>query len=338
MLVENSAAVLARRNSARQVGLVAAVVQLGQRVQQRTRHRVAGEEQQVHLVLLDRLPYLVGIEFRCQHRGLAREDRHPGSRLCCPVDHRRDRVADHRRILCGGLGQVVLVLHELTRREVGAAEQHPVDVLVAPHHALGETGGAAGVEQVDVVGAALAEVADGRSLLERGVELDTAVALIVVVAAVLDRQDGLDVGRLGQHVGHPVGVPPLVHQRDHVRVLEQILQLALDVAEVDVHQNGARLHDAQHRDHDLDAVPAVQPDLVVLLHPLVAQVVGQAVGLLLQLGVGELFVAGNEGDTVRHGVDGVLGEIGNVQGHSTKLERVTFPDKSVASTLEGGPS
>ncbi len=108
-----------------------------------------------------------------------------------------------------------------------------------------------------------------------------------------------------------------MHQRDHVRVLEQVLQLALDVAEVDVDQDRARLDDAEHRDHDLDAVAAVQPDLVVLLDALVDEVVGQAIGLLLQLGVGELFVATDEGDTVRHGVDGVLGKIGNVQGHRT---------------------
>ena len=161
---------------------------------------------------------------------------------------------DHRRVLRGRLGEVVLVLDGLARREVGAAEQHSVDVLVAPHHALGEAGGAAGVEQVDVVGAALAEVALRRALLQRGVELDAAVALVVVIAAVLDHQDGLDVRRLGQHVGHPVGVAALVHERDHVGVVEQVLQLALDVAEVDVDQDRAGLDDAEHRDDDLDAV------------------------------------------------------------------------------------
>ena len=59
------------------------------------------------------------------------------------------------------------------------------------------------------------------------------------------------------------------------------------------------------------------PTLSSFLTPWSMQVVGEAVGLLLQLGVGQLFVAADEGDTVRHGVDGVLGEIGNVQGHST---------------------
>jgi hypothetical protein len=45
--------------------------------------------------------------------------------------------------------------------------------------------------------------------------------------------------------------------------------------------------------------------------------VSEAVRLHLQLGVSELFVAADEGDTVRHSVDGVLGKIGNVQGHGT---------------------
>ena len=93
------------------------------------------------------------------------------------------------------------------------------------------------------------------------------------------------------------------------------LQFALDVAEVDVDEDGAGLHDAEHRDHDFDAVAAVQSDLVVLLDALVDEVVGEAVGLLLQLGVRELLVTADQGNTVRHSVDGVLGEIGNVQGH-----------------------
>ena len=80
------------------------------------------------------------------------------------------------------------------------------------------------------------------------------------------------------------------------------------------------------------------PTLSSFLHALVDEIVGQAVGPLLQLGVGELFVPGYDGDTVWHGVDGVLGKIGDIQGHGTKLERVTFRDKSVATKLEGGSS
>lgn len=154
-------------------------------------------------------------------------------------------------------------------------------------------------------------------------------------------------GRVGENVGDPVGVAAFVHQRDHVGVVEQVAKFALHVTEVDVHQDGARLHDAQHRDHDLDAVAAVQADLVVLLHALIDQVVREAVGLILQLGVGQLLIAADNGDTVRHGVDGVLGEIGNIQGHGRKLERVTFLDKltpdgqkevAAVATVESDPT
>ncbi|OBI79775.1 hypothetical protein A5663_18590 [Mycobacterium sp. E740] len=121
----------------------------------------------------------------------------------------------------------------------------------------------------------------------------------------------------GQHVGDAVGIPAFMHQRHHVGVLEEVLQLAFDVAEVHVDEDRAGLHDAEHRDHDLDAVAAVQPDLVVLLDALVDEVVGQPVGLVLQLGVGQLVVAADQGDAVWHGIDGVLGEIGDVQSHGT---------------------
>ena len=60
-----------------------------------------------------------------------------------------------------------------------------------------------------------------------------------------------------------------------------------------------------------------RPTLSSFLHALVDEVVGEAVGLLLQLGIGQLFVARDQGDAVRHGVDGVLGKIGNIQGHRT---------------------
>ena len=208
-----------------------------------------------------------------------------------------------------------------------------------PHHTLREPGGAAGVQQIDVVRAAFTEITLGRGLFEGRIELDAAVALVIPifwVTAVLHHQHGLHVRCLGQHVGDAVGVAPLVHQGHHVGVLEQVLQLALDIAEVDVDQNGARLDDAEHRDNDLDAVAAVEPDLVVLLDALVDEVVGELVGLLLQLAVGQLVVTADQGDTIWHGVDGVFGKVCNVQGHGTKLERVTFRDKSVASMQEGG--
>src|ERR1700733_5346785 len=106
-------------------------------------------------------------------------------------------MTDHRRIGSGSLGQVVLVLDEFACGEVGSTEQHPVDVLVAPHHAFGESGGTAGVQQVDVIGAARAEVTLRRAVGGRGVELDAAIALISAVGnvgSVVDHQDRLHVG------------------------------------------------------------------------------------------------------------------------------------------------
>ena len=60
-----------------------------------------------------------------------------------------------------GLLGLVVLLQRLAGVEVDAAAEHPPEVLVAPHHALGEAGGAAGVDDVQVVGAALVEVALG---------------------------------------------------------------------------------------------------------------------------------------------------------------------------------
>jgi hypothetical protein len=106
-----------------------------------------------------------------------------------------------------------------------------------------------------------------------------------------------------------------VHQRDHVGVVEQVAKLAFDVAVVDVDQDRARLDDAEHRNDDLVAIAAVEADLVVLLHTPIQQVVREAVRLLLELGVGQLLVTANQGNTVRDGVDGVLSQVGNIQGH-----------------------
>ena len=163
--------------------------------------------------------------------------------------------------------------------------------------------------------------------------------MVVHVTAVLDHQDGLDVGGIRQHVGDAVGVLPFVHQSDHVGVVEQVAQFTLDIAVVDVDQNGAGFDDAEHRDDDLDAVAAIQADLVVLLDAVVDQVVRQPVGLLLELGEGDLLVPADDGHAVGHGVDGVLGEISDVEGHEHKLERVTFFHKQVsrASGKAGEP-
>ena len=59
------------------------------------------------------------------------------------------------------LGTGVLVGDPLAGQRVDALAEGEEDVLVAPHDALGHAGGAAGVDDVDVVVGALGEVALG---------------------------------------------------------------------------------------------------------------------------------------------------------------------------------
>ena len=156
-----------------------------QRLDQRAGHRVAGDEDQVDLVR----------SIVC-HTSSGRTSA-PGP----SVGRRTGASARRLRAPCisGGSGKRIIggfsaaaldwsYSSSTARRcKVDAAAEHPPEVLVAPHHALGEAGGAAGVDDVEVVGAALAEVALGRPCCQRRVELDAAVTPVVVVAAVLDR-------------------------------------------------------------------------------------------------------------------------------------------------------
>jgi hypothetical protein len=63
--------------------------------------------------------------------------------------------------------------------------------------------------------------------------------------------------------------------------------------------------------------------------------VREAIGLLFELSVGQLLLTADQGYTVGDGIDGVLRQISNIQGHGPKLERVTFPDKFQAGAQEG---
>src|SRR5262249_56508129 len=88
--------------------------------------------------------------------------------------------------------------------EVAAAIAGEEDVLRAPHHALGVPGGAAGVEDVEVVRRSRAEVALGRRGCQRAFVIDRADRIgraSVVVRAVVDRDVGLEVRERAAYVG-----------------------------------------------------------------------------------------------------------------------------------------
>ena len=110
-------------------------------------------------VALDDLPGALRVELRLEDRQVAGEQVHQQPGLGAAVHQRAEREGDHPRV--GGLLGLVVLLERLAGVEVDAAAEHAPEVLVAPHHALREAGRAAGVDDVDVVGAALAEVALG---------------------------------------------------------------------------------------------------------------------------------------------------------------------------------
>ncbi len=296
-------------------------------VEHRTAHRVTRDEDQVDLVLVDVLPHLVGVEFRVHQTGSTAEEAVEYRRLRTAVNHRRDRVADHARVGCADLRHLVLVLDRNSGDEVDASAENTPPVLVTPHDALGTSGGAAGVEHEDVVVAALFEITLTRTLRECVLVAD-AESTEVQIGAVLDHDDGLDLGSVRQDVRDLVRVAALVNERNHVGVVEDVLQLVLDVPVIDVDHHGPDLENRDHGLDRLDDVPAVDADLVTRLNAMFTQVVTEAVCSVLQLCISHLAVVRDQRNAVRNEVDCVLYEVCDVKGHEFKVERVTVSGKT----------
>ena len=106
-----------------------------------------------------------------------------------------------------------------------------------------------------------------------------------------------------------------MNERGQVGVPQVILQFAAQVPVVDIDGDGAQLDDGEQRFHRLDGVAGIEADMVTGLDSLGSQVVGQAVGLVFQLGVGDLAVAADQRDPPGEGVDGMLEQVGHVQCH-----------------------
>ena len=210
-----------------------------------------------------------------------------------------------------GLGLVVLAGQRLAGHEVDAAAERAPDVLVTPHDALGHAGRAAGVEEVEVVVAALVEVALGAA--RTPAPRSTSVPVNGRSRLVLDDDGVLDAsGAPGSASATRSAVDPLVDERDDVGVVEDVLDLLGGVAVVDVDQCGAQLVDRQHRHDRLQPVARAHADVRAGADAVRGQVVGQPVGLLLELGVGHLLVAAGDRGALGEVVDRVLEQIGDV--------------------------
>ena len=255
---------------------------------------------------------------------MAGEEVHEQAGLGAAVHQRAQREGHHPRV--GGLLGLVVLLERLPGVEVDAAAEHPPEVLVPPHHALGEAGGAARVDDVEVVGAALAEVALGALAGQRVGPEHAAVRRHVGLVVGLERvgHDHRDPELLVLgHAGRDQrGVGALVDHGDHVGVVEEVVELALDVPVVHVDGDRPDLDHRQHGDDVLDAVLGVDRDVVSRADSLGLQVVRQPVGVGLQIGVRHDPFSDLQGGVVGCGVDGVFEEISDVVSHGPRLEHV----------------
>ena len=126
-------------------------------------------------------------------------------------------------------------------------------VFLAPHDTLRHAGGAAGVEDVDVVVAALAEVALRRLALRA--RRRTATEPIAEQSVPLPSSIAIEVAQHRQRLAHRRDarrVLRVVHERDEVGVVEQVAQLGLDVAVVHVDRDRAQLVGGEDRLDELD--------------------------------------------------------------------------------------
>ncbi len=113
----------------------------------------------------------------------------------------------------------------------------------------------------------------------------------------------------------------IVHEHHQIGILEQIAELGLDVAIVDVDRDRAQLVRREDRLDELVTVEAVDADVIPGSHALGREVMRQPVRALLQLRVRARLVGDDEGDPIGNAVDNVFGEICDVPRHGWQLNR-----------------
>jgi hypothetical protein len=198
---------------------------------------------------------------------------------------------------------------------VDAAAEREDHVLLPPHDPLRHAGGTAGVEEVVVVGRARAEVARVAGSGERLLVRNGAERRDVLSAAVLDDHEVPELREPTPDRRDPRRELPLVDQRHQVRVVEEVGELRLDVAIVDVDGDGAQLVAGEHPLDELRRVEGVDADVLAGRHALRRQVVRQSVRAPLELRIGAPGRIRDEHLALGHGVDGRLEEIGDVPFH-----------------------
>jgi hypothetical protein len=110
----------------------------------------------------------------------------------------------------------------------------------------------------------------------------------------------------------------LEDERLEIGVVEEVAELVLDVAVVDVDPHGADLENRPQRLDPLDGVVGVDADVVVRAEAVRRQVVRQAVGSLFHLAVGAPLALADEVLSLSEAVRRVLEQVRQIEFHARR--------------------
>jgi hypothetical protein len=239
--------------------------------------------------------------------------------------HEGRRAQLHQRELRDAVGELVGVRDRaLVEERVPAAEGGEEDVLVAPQDALGHARGAARVGAEHVVAGSGPEPPLGRGG-GQGVLVGGRALRDRFVGAVLDRHQVVQLRQPDDHRAQPGAELAGEEDGHEVGVLEQVVQLPLDVPVVDVDGDGPQLEGGEHPLEVLGPVEQLEAHVVAGAHPGRLQVVGQPVGALVQLGVGQSPSRGGHRLPVGYGVGHPLVQLAEVEAHRRTIPWMVRP-------------
>ncbi len=229
---------------------------------QRPGHGVADHHDRVDLVPLHGPPGFMGVELRQEHHSVTGEQGRERAPLRAAVDERCECQPHHAsRAGAPAAALLPLIGQPLTGGEVDTSAERAPHVLVPPEHALGVSGRAAGIQQVDVVGTPLGKVPRRRLGRQRRSKIHRANGQRHA-AAVVDREERAQIREVRQQRGYLVAVLPVEDQAFQFGLAEQVPQLRLDVPVVDIDRNSPQLVAREEGLDELDGVPAIDADVV----------------------------------------------------------------------------
>jgi hypothetical protein len=192
-------------------------------------------------------------------------------------------------------------LQSAHRRRVTATHSRDVDVLLVPHHSLGETGGAAGVRDIEVVTRTTSKVARRRRAVEGDRVVDRALDGRGV-GAVVDDGHLAQLRRRATGGRNRVPEPAVVCERDEICVLIQMRQLETDIPVVHVDRHCSDLESAEHRLEVFGTVEELQAYVITRPYPEAGECMRGARRAFVQLCVGVPSSRGRQSLAVGHGV------------------------------------